>query len=188
MSEEMIVRHCSPTLAGLKTANMFNCPYSSARELMDSIRSVNSALGPKGVRMLPLRIREGAALIYVYRPARLQRDLSDPVSAAILSERGYPGAAAPGLIAELRSRLCKNDGFPHEIGLFLGYPPDDVNCFISDRGRACKCVGCWRAYNDPVGAEKTFALYKKCTRLYCRAHKAGRTLSKLTVSERVQAG
>ncbi|MBQ2517996.1 MAG: DUF3793 family protein, partial [Clostridia bacterium] len=70
----------------------------------------------------------------------------------------------------------------------LGYPPDDVNCFISDRGRACKCVGCWRAYNDPVGAEKTFALYKKCTRLYCRAHKAGRTLSKLTVSERVQAG
>lgn len=28
MSDEMIIRHGSPTLAGLKTGNLFNCSYS----------------------------------------------------------------------------------------------------------------------------------------------------------------
>ncbi len=29
MSDEMIVRYCSPTLANIKTANLFSCLYSS---------------------------------------------------------------------------------------------------------------------------------------------------------------
>ncbi|MCR5809005.1 MAG: DUF3793 family protein [Clostridiales bacterium] len=33
MSEALIVRHCSPTLAGLKTANMFNYVYEDEAEL-----------------------------------------------------------------------------------------------------------------------------------------------------------
>ena len=71
MSEALIVRHCSPTLAGLKTANMFNCKYTDKAELMKSIRSVNNMLKGKGVRMIPLRLANGSALIYVYRPKKL---------------------------------------------------------------------------------------------------------------------
>lgn len=44
MSEALIVRHCSPTLAGLKTANMFNYDFVDRAELMESIRSVNALL------------------------------------------------------------------------------------------------------------------------------------------------
>mgnify|MGYP006917983558 CR=1 FL=1 len=29
MSEEQVVRNCAPTLAGLKTGNLFACPYES---------------------------------------------------------------------------------------------------------------------------------------------------------------
>ena len=66
MSEALIVRHCSPTLAGLKTANMFNYDFVDRAELMESIRSVNALLKDKGVRMIPLRVTNGRALIYVY--------------------------------------------------------------------------------------------------------------------------
>lgn len=38
MFEELIIRHCSPTLAGLKTGNMFRCSYSSQSVLLDGIR------------------------------------------------------------------------------------------------------------------------------------------------------
>ena len=29
MLEKYLIDHCSPTLASLKTANMFSCPYGS---------------------------------------------------------------------------------------------------------------------------------------------------------------
>ena len=41
MSEEYFVRHCSPTLAGLKTANMFTYNYENISEMLDSLRSLN---------------------------------------------------------------------------------------------------------------------------------------------------
>ncbi len=181
MSEALIVRHCSPTLAGLKTANMFNYTYGDKSELKESIRSVNLMLKDKGVRMIPLRVSKGRALIYVYRPNKLEDDLKSPLSSAILSSCGYDGGSAPQLIKGLIKRLGGSEEFPHEIGLFLGYPPEDVRCFMCDRNRDCKCVGCWRAYNNETEAEKTFARFKKCTDVYCRKLNEGYPLYRLAV-------
>ena len=73
MSEEQVVRNCAPTLAGLKTGNLFACPYENREDLLDFLRSLNRRLGKKGVRAVPLRIRQDRALIYLYRPARLKK-------------------------------------------------------------------------------------------------------------------
>ncbi len=181
MSEALIVRHCSPTLAGLKTASLFSCEYDDSAELMAGIRRINEKLGGKGVRMMPLRLSGGRALIYLFRPSRLENDLKDPVSAEILASCGYGAGKAARLISMLRSRLVGQD-FPHEIGLFLGYPPEDVRCFMCEKNRECKCVGCWRAYSNEAEAQRIFARFKKCTDVYCRKLKEGSTLEKLTVA------
>ena len=89
MSEELLVRYCSPTLAGLKTANMFSCSFESRGDMLESIRRLNRALGGKGVRVMPLRFRGNRGLIYVYRPEKLSRDLSREGTECILSARGY---------------------------------------------------------------------------------------------------
>lgn len=44
MSEEMLVKHCAPTLAGMKTGNMFTCEYESRDELCRDVRHWNLAL------------------------------------------------------------------------------------------------------------------------------------------------
>ena len=75
MSEDLIVRHCSPTLAGLKTANLFAAEYTSEEALRNDLRALNRVLVPKGLRALPLRRENGRALIYLYRPKRLAQDL-----------------------------------------------------------------------------------------------------------------
>ena len=181
MSEAQIVRHCSPTLAGIKTANMFNYTYKDEAELTKSIRSINDIFRDKGLRMIPLRLLNGRALIYVYRPKKLENDLKSPESEAILSACGYGSGPAPRLITELIRRLGDSGDFPHEIGLFLGYPPEDVRCFMCERTRECKCVGCWRAYSNEKEAEKTFAKFKKCTDVYCRKLREGYPLQRLTV-------
>ena len=71
MSEDLIIRHCSPTLAGIKTGNLFSCACSCRKELTKSISGLNRRLVPRGIRILPLRVCQGRALIYVYRPHAL---------------------------------------------------------------------------------------------------------------------
>ena len=73
MSEELIIRHCSPTLAGLKTGSLFSCPFHSAEELRGGIAALNKTLVPKGLRVLPLQAKNGRALIYVYRVSGFQK-------------------------------------------------------------------------------------------------------------------
>lgn len=72
MSEEAFVRHCSPTMAGMKTANLFISRFADKTEMRDNIRSLNQILVGKGVRVLPLRYHCGVGLIYVYRPVQIR--------------------------------------------------------------------------------------------------------------------
>ena len=92
MSEELLVRSCAPTLAGLKTANLFNCPYTDAEEIKSAARKYNKILVKKGLRVLPLKMRENRALIYVYRPSRLSCATIPPV---ICSESADIQSACP---------------------------------------------------------------------------------------------
>ena len=127
MSEYQIIRFCAPTLAGLKTASLFCCDAPDEAELLGQLRHWNTSLAPKGLRMLPLRIWNGRALIYLYRPKALARDLACEDAACLLNGSGYDGTEPSGCLRCLMDRLqCQKDGFPHEIGLFLGYPPEDV--------------------------------------------------------------
>ena len=89
MSEEMIIRHCSPTLAGIKTGNMFSCAFDNAEQMKESIRSYNRLLNKKGLRVLPLRQNGNRTLVYIFRPEALKEDLCDSLACRILSDRGY---------------------------------------------------------------------------------------------------
>ncbi len=79
MSEDIVVRQCAPTLAGLKTGSLFPCPYESKQTLMKDVRKLNQIFVPKGLCLLPMRIENGRMLLYLYRPSRLRRDLADNV-------------------------------------------------------------------------------------------------------------
>ena len=76
--------------------------------------------------------------------------------------------------------MKEQSAFPHEIGLFLGYPPEDVQGFLDHR--PCKCSGCWKVYGDENKAKKTFDLYKKCERVYCQQLARGIDIERLTVA------
>ena len=182
MSEEYLIRHCAPTLAGIKTGSLFSCPYTCRKELFCSIRRVNKRLSAKGLRVLPLRCSDHKALIYAYRPNRLTRDLADPTAAQILHQNGYDTITCAKCIVCLMQKLRGQADFPHEIGLFLGYPPEDVCGFIENKACNCKCVGCWKVYGDADAAMKKFAQYKKCTKVYCDQWAKGKDLERLTVA------
>ena len=94
MSEENVVRLCAPTLAGIKTGSLFPCPYECRETLLTEIRRYNQVLVPKGLCLLPLRFTEKSALLYLYRPCDLERDLQDRLATEILQHAAMPAPAA----------------------------------------------------------------------------------------------
>lgn len=185
MSEETVILHGAPTLAGIKTGSLFRCEYTDAEEMRASLREWNQRFSGKGLRVIPLSFRDHKALLYLYRPAKLSRDLSDHNACKILSDCGYCEGTPGRCLSCLAKRIQSEDGFPHEIGLFLGYPPEDVRGFMEHRECDLKCVGCWKVYGDEASAQKTFRLYRKCSRVYRQKWKDGAPIERLTVADRV---
>lgn len=182
MSDEFLIRHCAPTLAGIKTGNLFSYQYTSVEEVGESIRMLNRKLGNKGICVMPLRFMTGRVLIYVFRPDALGRDLACDGAARILKKYGYKSLSPFECISFLTERLCCASGdFPHEIGLFLSYPPEDVSGFIDNRARNYKFVGTWKVYGDAEKARDTFERYKKCSKVYYDQWKRGKSIEKLSV-------
>lgn len=182
MSEDLFIRYCSPTLAGIKTGNLFSCPCPCPRALTQQLCGLNRTLGPKGVRILPLQVCGGRALIYAYRPHALEGDLTDQRARELLLEYGYVPEDAAGCVVHLIHRLRTAAQFPHEIGLFLSYPPEDVLGFIRNQARNQKCVGCWKVYGDEQAAKKQFEKYAACSQIYLQQWQNGCSLEQLTVA------
>ena len=182
MSEQQLVRQCAPTLAGIKTGSLFTCPMGSWSVLLGQLRSWNGVFRKKGLRLLPLRVKNRRVLLYLYRPKLLARDLQSPEAAELLKSCGYAPLDGTSCLPMLIRRLKYSPKFPHEIGLFLGYPPEDVRGFMECGARRCKCTGCWKVYGDEAAAVRRFCQYKACTEIYCRQLARGVPIERLTVA------
>lgn len=181
MSEELLIRQASPTLAGLKTGSLFGCPYRDRKELNADVCAWNRRLVPLGLCLLPLHFSGKRALLYLYRPDALRKDLTDSRARAILEKAGYRNESSTRCITELMRRLRTEEDFPHEIGLFLSYPPEDVLGFIENGAANYKLVGTWKVYGDVEKARETFRKYRACTENYRARQKAGSTIEQLAV-------
>jgi hypothetical protein len=125
---------------------------------------------------------DGALLIFVYREQHLTALLSDGETQAFLQRVGYLPGNCGFMLRQLSRRLKAGVEFPHEIGVFLGYPLEDVKGFIRHTGRNFTCAGCWKAYGDPMRAQALFSRYHKCTELYQKLLARGVPLRDLIVA------
>ena len=183
MLDKALIMHCSPTLAGLKSANIVNYTFTDMDTLYDQLAQCRKMLNPKGVSIRLIKTTDTKALIYVYRRDRVQNDLRKDNVLNFLSDHGYETDQVDHCIERLISRMSVQTDFPHEIGLFLSYPLDDVKGFIENKGQNCRCVGCWKVYCNECEARKTFARFDKCKNVYCDLFCRGpRNLQQLTVA------
>lgn len=180
--ERALIVHAAPTLAGLKTANLFwfSCP--DPEEACRAVEGWNGIFLEKGVRLDIMKTHRNRMLLYVYRENRLEKDLTQPEAERILKSCGYPKGGLTNILSRLKERLLNNRDFPHEIGLFLGYPVEDVWGFIVNEGKNFCCSGCWKVYCNQCEKEKLFHRYKKCGAVYLRLFQNGRSVWQLTVA------
>lgn len=179
MLKDVMIEHGAPTLAGIKTGNIFS--IQSEEDVDAEIRELNGVLTKKGLRLIPVRKGGKKTLVYLYRPDQLRRDLTAPEAEEILEEKGYPCGNANCCIVELVKHLRMDEEFPHEIGLFLGYPPSDVKGFMNSPCEGVKCSGCWKVYDNECEAKRMFEKFDRCRDIYRKRANEGKPLEALIV-------
>lgn len=179
--EKEIVRHCAPTLANIKTASLFQFKTSNSTQLKKKLKEINSNLNKRDVYVEAMLWKKTTALLYTYRKTELKKDINNPQATKILNHYGYNFPDVDKNVSYLKKRLEKYSCFPHEIGLFLGYPPEDVKGFIENKGKNCKYCGFWKVYCNEEEACCLFDLYKKNTYTYVKMFSEGKKLEQLIV-------
>nr|WP_317325154.1 DUF3793 family protein [uncultured Flavonifractor sp.] len=180
-----LIEHGAPTLAGLKPASLFHVHPGEGTAFPEEFLVCRRALAERGLELTLLKgcRRTGAYLVYLYRSGALEELLGRAEHRAFLEEMGYaPWTRGRDCLRQLAARLCLEREFPHEIGVFLGYPLEDVKGFIRCKGRAFTACGCWKCYGDPRAAERQFQMFRDCTDDYRRRFARGATLGELAVA------
>lgn len=122
MLERALIDHGSPTLANMKVGSLFTSSCADATGFRAEFQRVQAALESRGVSLTILRVQQERALVYVYRQEALAALLAQADVQAFLQAMGYGDTSPDGALAFLRQRLAESPCFPHEIGVFLGYP------------------------------------------------------------------
>ena len=180
--ESYLIRHCSPTLASIKAASLFSYSFSCGKEFDYDLRKVNQTLNVKGVYIENLRTRDGRALVWVYRKSQLEKRLQERAIGKFLGLYGYQSGHLADAIEKLKERIANAEEFPHEIGVFLGYPLADVKAFIKNGGKHSKHTGCWKVYTDECEAMRLFGMYERCKQVYGKMFSLGKSVMQLTVA------
>lgn len=181
--EESLVWHASPTLASIKIANLYNFRFQSTNECIETLRSFNLLMNKKGIYIELLKNTGDFYLIFVYRKSQLQEVISDRDVNEFLKRYGYPSNNnLSDYIESLKRRLNIEKDFPHEIGVFLGYPLEDVKAFIEKKGCCSVLCGDWKAYGDEEAAKCIFCKYKHCREIYIKVYREGRRFADMLVS------
>lgn len=89
-----------------------------------------------------------------------------------LFQFGYDRFELFDILKEFSRRYCnynKQEGeFPHELGLLLGYPLEDVKGFIKNQGKNYLYTGYWKVYSNPVETIQLFDKYNRAKEMVIR--------------------
>lgn len=183
--DRLLAQYCSATLVGVKSACLVSCCRVEPAEVRASVESYNQALNRAGLLFRLYENRVGCPLLFVYRPALLWQRLQSRPAADLLTQAGYPTQRTlKDCLDRLGERLADGEEFPHEIGLFLDYPPDDVTGYLANGGRDCKVCGYWKVYSNVERATRLFRLYDSCRDSLLLQLDAGRRIVDLTFPQR----
>lgn len=184
--QSLVAYHAAPTALGLKPATLI-CPGASERNLDKALDDCGPRLGDAfGVKIANFRNSAGALLLLIYNPGLLEAALAANEVIDLLADAGYgvPTASVEALLATL-CRKCACARFPHEIGVFLGYPACDVRRFMSDGGRICGNGGCWKAYGDCSEVNRLSAGFRRAKLLAAELIVGGADLREMADGLRV---
>ena len=156
-----LVLQCAPFWAGLKIANLF---MLEAEQLTATERFLQSCK----VSYEVLLVINRKAAVFIYDREAVEAYLSKASVQSILRGIGYQSFTLYSVLNCCKMRYIRymenHDEFPHELGLLLGYPPEDVEGFIDNQGEHFLYAGYWKVYDNLPAKKQLFRRFEHATR------------------------
>lgn len=156
----LISFYAAPTLAGKKPSCLI-CFTNNRRNMYNLWNVYGSEInGSLNIEYFQIYRDMEKELVLFYNPHILEETIHSPDNMAFLQETGYNGASSA--IEYLKILKCRfSRAFPHEIGIFLGIPCEDVKGFIQNFGINYIMNGYWKVYSRPQRARQLFDEYDR---------------------------
>ncbi|EJO5346318.1 DUF3793 family protein [Clostridium botulinum] len=148
----------APTLDGVKPSTIVT--LSTSGKNLDFLWSKykKDFLTVYKINCIELKKTDKCTTVLFYHKKALNNVLYNKYNLEFLKEIGYKDFSnEESFLLELKSRF--KDTCPHEIGIFLGIPIEEVKSFIQDPKRKCIYCGYWKVYNNLHKSKKQFTAY-----------------------------
>jgi len=161
-----LVLELAEVLQGAKPANLV-CLANKRRSCGRNLYLLWKEHGPalleeSGLKVRVLADRGSSLLLLLYCQDALGSLLAQKSVHVILGKAGYREPADfDKVLSELEQRVG-GEGFPHEIGVFLGYPLKDVVGFMGWARISFTCQGPWKIFGDPAKSLKLAENHREC--------------------------
>ncbi len=151
-----LVMQSAPLLKGVKISCVLVMEKTKLQDVFEEFKNTD-------IEYAVFHEMESKIMVLFYRRKELEHYLGRSQIQLFLSQFGYKGNSIEEHLPLLRERVSvfykKKDTFPHEIGVFLGYPIEDVTGFIEHAGKNFLFCGYWKVYSNIQRAKEIF---QKC--------------------------
>lgn len=172
--------YCTPTLAGIKTANLISLKEPKYLFIENELKKFNLHFNKRNIYAKTICRCNSNMLILIYNSNLLRENINNSKAKAFLKELGYPiDLSLNENLEHLSGRLRENSDFPHEIGIFLGYPYDDVIGFKENNGKNYLFSGYWKVYTDEENTKALFDKFTRCRKNVCNKIANGMHISQI---------
>lgn len=180
--DTQLALQCAPVLMNYKISNLLIVEREKISQVMQ--------LFPKTeLSCKLLMVSEEKAAFLIYREKELISYLESMEVRKMMESFGYNKYALNEILQEFSKRYTKyvqEDGdFPHEMGLLLGYPVEDVAGFIQNEGENFLYSGYWKVYTNLSEALEHFERYNQAKEIAVRMISEGENILHLIGNSKV---
>lgn len=159
--EMQIALQCSPLIAGIKISNLLIIPS-------EQLQGVKCILESTMFSYYIINTTPDKATLLLYNESHINRYLRDWRARSLLQRMGYTTMDLQAVLTQFSQRYRRymkiRGEFPHEMGVILGYPIEDIEGFIENQGKNFLCIGYWKVYENAPAKKKLFQEFERVTK------------------------
>lgn len=136
-----------------------------------------------GIMYRKLADKGGRSFVLFYREGELKEYLHRVANRSFMQSFGYDYMELPEMLDRISTRVAMSVSheitFPHEIGVFFGYPIEDVKGFIENGGKGYLLSGYWKVYSNPMVANKIFTEFERAKTCAVNGFLTGKSMGQI---------
>lgn len=155
--EIQLALQCAPLITGLKVSNLLIVSLENAGQ-------VTAIIEKSGLSYYKMLQTKEKVTFLLYRRKQLEEFLCRREIRHFFRQEGYQVFQFGRILRTFQMRYAtymeERGEFPHEMGLLLGYPLEDVRGFMENEGKYFLYAGYWKVYENMTEKLKLFRKFE----------------------------